>query len=166
MAQADSGLRVDMRRVECEVRPHIRAALTLALVGLGLGLLAHTLTAAVSGHHIVSYGKAAFAKITSVTQKRTLFYDTYQIDYRFRDDAGREIFGCCITKMMPVTLGGDKVVVFYDEWGASVVGGCEPPLPPPWLMPILVAPIIVVLVVAGRERLRICLLYASPSPRD
>jgi len=154
VAQADSGLRVDTRRVECEVRPHIRAALTLALVGFGMGLLAHILIAAASGHHIVSCGKSAFAKITSVTQKRTLFYDTYQIDYRFRDDAGREVFGCCITKRMPVTLGGDKVVVFYDECGTSVVGGCEPPLPPPWLMPVLVAPIILGLVVAGRERLR------------
>ncbi|RKY14069.1 MAG: hypothetical protein DRP82_04565 [Planctomycetota bacterium] len=154
MVQADSGLRVDIRKVESEVKPHIRAALTLALVGFGMGLLAHVLIAAASGHHVVSHGKPAFAKITSVTQKRTLFYNTYQIEYRFRDDTGREVFGGCVTKRMPVTLGGDRVVVFYDRYGTSVIAGCEAPLPPPWIMPILVAPIILVLVVAGRERLK------------
>lgn len=148
-------MRIDWRYVEQEVRPHACAAVTVAFMGLALGLLAFLLQAASWGHHIIRNGRSAIANILSVSQRRTPFGLAYRIDYRFRNAEGKELFGSCMTVEMPTTIGDDRVVVFYDAYGASVVAGTEPPLLPPWILPILAMPVSFGFVVAGRERFRV-----------
>ena len=152
--RAEGGLSVNWSLVEREARPHARAAVVVAFVGMGLGLVAHFISSAAWGHHIISAGHPAIAEIVSVSQKPTLLATTYRIDYRFRDGDGRLRMGSCITTRLPVPLGDNRVVVFYDDYGTSVAAGTEPPLLPPWILPILVMPVSFVLVVAARERLR------------